>query len=70
MHAPPGSFDDVVTRGATLLGCARVLAGRFPNVEVRALAIVRTMSKQEITTMLEPAEGRISMQNGAPRRVP
>lgn len=62
--------DDVVTRGATLLGCARVLVGRFPDVEVRALAIVRTMSKQEITTMLDPIEGRISMQNGAPRRVP
>lgn len=62
--------DDVVTRGATLLGCARVLAARFPNVDVRGLAIVRTMSKQEIKAMLHPVEGRISIQNGAPRRTP
>jgi hypothetical protein len=62
--------DDVVTRGATLLGCARVVAARFPSCEVRALAVVRTMSKQEITAMLEPVEGRIRLQNGAPRREP
>ncbi|MBI5853012.1 MAG: hypothetical protein HZB39_18535 [Planctomycetes bacterium] len=62
--------DDVVTRGATLLGCAWVLAARFPETQVRALAIVRTMSKQEVTTMLDPVEGRIWMQNGVPRREP
>lgn len=62
--------DDVVTRGATLLGCARVVAARFPTTEVRALAVVRTMSKQEIQSMLAPVEGRIWLQNGVPRREP
>jgi hypothetical protein len=62
--------DDVVTRGATLLACARVVAARFPTTEVRALAVVRTMSKQEIPSMLAPVEGRIWLQNGVPRRDP
>jgi hypothetical protein len=62
--------DDVVTRGATLLGCARVITTRFPNCEVRALAVVRTMSKREITAMLQPIEGRIWLQNGVPHREP
>jgi hypothetical protein len=72
--APPPAritiVDDVVTRGATLLGCARVIAARFPETEVRALAVVRTMSKQEIQSMLAPVEGRIWVQNGMPRREP
>lgn len=62
--------DDVVTRGATLLACARVVAARFPRTEVRALAVVRTMSRQEISSMLAPVEGRIWLQNGMPRREP
>lgn len=62
--------DDVVTRGSTFLGCARVLATRFPNAELRALAVVRTMSKQEIIAMLDPVEGSIRMTKGGPRRDP
>ncbi|MBL9079221.1 MAG: hypothetical protein JNL08_17090 [Planctomycetes bacterium] len=62
--------DDVVTRGATLLGCARVVAARFPDCEVRGLAVVRTMSKQEIMTMLDPIEGHIRIVHGTPRREP
>ena len=71
-HSPPRItiVDDVVTRGATLLGCVRVIAARFPDCEVRALAVVRTMSKQTITAMLEPVEGRIRSLNGVPRREP
>lgn len=73
LASPPGRItivDDVVTRGATLLGCARVLAGRFPETEIRAIAVVRTMSKQEVVNMLAPVEGRIWLQNGVPRREP
>ena len=63
--------DDVVTRGSMLLGCAGVLAVRFPDLEIRDLAIVRTMSKQEIAAMLDPVDdGRIWIQNGVPRRKP
>jgi hypothetical protein len=32
--------------------------------------VVRTMSKQEIPSMLAPVEGRIWLQNGVPRRDP
>lgn len=71
--APPARItlvDDVVTRGSTFLGCAIVLAARFPSTEVRALAVVRTMSKQEISSMLDPVEGRIRFENGTLHREP
>jgi hypothetical protein len=63
--------DDVVTRGSTLLGCAWTLAARFPDVPIRALAVIRTMSKQEITNILSPIEsGRIYLRRDQPRREP
>jgi hypothetical protein len=63
--------DDVVTRGATLLGCAWVLAARFPTATIRALAAVRTMSGQEIGSLLDPVDGGlIHLSGGAPRREP
>lgn len=40
--------DDVVTRGATLLGAASKLADAFPNVQIRAFVAMRTISKPEI----------------------
>ena len=63
--------DDVVTRGSTLLGCAWALAARFPDVPIRALAVIRTMSKQEVTSILSPIEsGRIYLRGDQPRREP
>lgn len=64
--------DDVVTRGSTLLGCAWVLAGRFPEATIRALAVVRTMSGIEtIESILDPVDqGRIHLRSRLPRRDP
>lgn len=63
--------DDIVTRGATLLACAWVLAERFPEVTIRALAVVRTMSGHEVTAILSPIDtGRIFLRAGIPRREP
>ena len=36
--------DDVITRGATLLGAANKLADAFPNARIRAFALMRTES--------------------------
>ena len=36
--------DDVVTSGATILGVASKLAERFPDVEIKAFAAMRTIS--------------------------
>lgn len=45
--ASPGSFllvDDVVTRGATLLGAANRLRASYPGVPIKAFAAIRTVS--------------------------
>lgn len=63
--------DDVVTRGATLMGCAWALAERFSGATLHGLAVIRTMSKQEVTTIFDPIDnGKIYMKNGAPKREP
>jgi len=55
--------DDVVTRGATLLACASLLADRFPEAEVLAFALVRAISSpQEFTGMLAPVAGSITLR--------
>ena len=35
--------DDIVTKGNTLLGCASRAAAAFPQAQIRAFAMVRTM---------------------------
>jgi len=62
--------DDVVTRGATLLGCATLLLRALPSVEIRAFAAVRTMSGLEIDGMLAPVTGVITYSNGRLHREP
>lgn len=52
--------DDVVTRGATLLAAASRFREAFPQCEVRAFAVLRTMSKQEVDAILDPCCGTIS----------
>ena len=53
--------DDVVTKGATLLGAASLLARAFPNAEIRAFALVRTQGYvKDIERILDPVVGRIS----------
>jgi predicted amidophosphoribosyltransferase len=63
--------DDVVTRGATLLACAWSVAERFPAVTLHGLAVVRTMSQQDVAEVRDSIEhGRIYLQSGSPRREP
>jgi len=63
--------DDVVTRGRTLLGAAMRLREAFPDAEVRAFALMRTMGLvPEITQLLEPCQGEIRWAAGDAHREP
>jgi hypothetical protein len=54
--------DDVVTKGATLLAAASLVAEAFPEADVRAFALVRTMGLvPDVERVVEPTVGRIGM---------
>ncbi len=57
--APPESFllvDDIVTRGATLIGAANRLRVSYPAVPIRAFAAIRTVSNPaEFQKITDPA---------------
>jgi len=54
--------DDVVTRGATLLGAANRLADSFPQTHIRAFAAMRTISNQyEFEKVYAPCVGTIDL---------
>lgn len=72
---PPSAIllvDDVVTRGATLLGTAARIQDAYPGVAIRAFAAMRTMSEpKEFKALLDPAVGAITLvSGGGTRRVP
>jgi hypothetical protein len=53
-------IDDVVTKGATLLAAASLVATAFPGAEVRGFALVRTMGLvTDVERVIEPVVGRI-----------
>ncbi len=53
--------DDIVTRGATILGCANRLLEAFPEANVAAFAAIRTMSDPDtFVRIIDPRVGRIS----------
>lgn len=63
--------DDVVTRGASLLGAAWRLWKAREDLDVRAFAVIRTISNPAtFTQILDPCQGLISWENGHHRRVP
>ena len=62
--------DDVVTRGATLFAAVSRLQDTFPEAEVRAFALVRTMSSGEIGKIVDICTGTISLQGGQTFRHP
>lgn len=62
--------DDVVTRGATFVGCQPHLAAAFPGVPIHYFAVIRTISFAEIQQILEPIEGTIVYQGGSLLRSP
>lgn len=56
--------DDVVTRGAQLFGAAWKIWSVRPDVEVRAFAVIRTVSDpEEFTGIASPCMGRIEWRN-------
>jgi len=62
--------DDIVTRGATLLGSASRLADAFPEAHIRAFAAMRTISNpSEFNQLYDPCVGTIDLRaSGAIRR--
>ncbi len=62
--------DDVVTKGATFLAAASLLADAFKDVEIRAFSLVRTMGLiPNIDRIVDPVVGRIrrTLGGGADR---
>lgn len=52
--------DDIVTRGATLLGAANRLAEAFPLARIRGFAAMRTISdSSEFERLYHPVQGII-----------
>lgn len=51
--------DDVITRGATLVAAASRVLETYPECEVRAFAILRTMTRVEVDPILSPCSGII-----------
>jgi len=54
--------DDVVTRGATLLGAASRLRAWSPRLEVFGFAAARTVSEGEVGEVFNPVSGSIELR--------
>lgn len=64
-------IDDVVTRGATLLGAANRLLEAYPNAHVRAFAVIRTISSPEdFSNIYDPRTGTITLRGDGTFRDP
>lgn len=63
--------DDIVTRGATLLGAANKLADAFPNARIRAFAAMRTISTpSSFVRISDPCTGTIILSGDETFRNP
>lgn len=63
--------DDIITRGATMLGAASRLAEAYPEAEIRGFAMVRTMSRPEAFVQIEdPCLGHIRISGDQTFREP
>ena len=70
--------DDVVTTGATLLGCASRLKHEFPNADVKGFALMRSLSRKigdgsrQIEKVIDPVyNGSIILNpDGTTQRTP
>ncbi len=63
--------DDVITKGRTVLAAAMRLHEAFPNADVRAFALVRTMGfLSRVTQPLQPCQGYVRWAGGDARRDP
>lgn len=63
--------DDVITKGRTLLAAAARLQGEWPNADIRAFALIRTVGfVPQLTQLLELCQGVIRWAGGDARREP
>ena len=54
--------DDVITRGATVLGAVNKLAEVFPETKIRVFAVMRTISNSdEFSKIIDPCVGTVSL---------
>lgn len=59
------------TKGRTLLAAAARVREAFPNAQIRAFALLRTMGfLAGVDHLLDPALGEIRWQHGDARRIP
>ena len=65
-------IDDVITRGASMMGAANRLADAFPDAKIRGFAITRTVSRsEEFRSIEDPQIGSIRLEaNGETCRKP
>jgi hypothetical protein len=57
--------DDIVTKGATLLAVASLIAAHFPEAAVSAFAMLRTLGlRPEVDTIVAPCVGSITLTAG------
>ena len=50
-------IDDVLTLGRTTYACAKLLNDRFPNIEIRIFAVMRTRNKDKYDDVKNPNIG-------------
>jgi hypothetical protein len=63
--------DDVITKGRTILAAAMRLQQAFPNSDVRAFALIRTMGfLRDVSQPLDPCLGVVRWSAGDARREP
>lgn len=62
--------DDVITRGASMIGIYPKVQEAFPDAKIRCFALVRTMSGQEVDAVVEPILGTIQFHGHSLRRQP
>jgi len=63
--------DDVVTRGATIIGGVNRLKEAFPSAEIRAFAMMRLMSSfGDFVGVKDPCVATITMYGNDTRRKP
>jgi hypothetical protein len=63
--------DDIITRGASMIGAASVLADAHPYAQIECFAMIRTISNhEEFVTVVDPRVGKISCIDNWPHREP
>jgi hypothetical protein len=64
-------IDDVITKGRTILAVAARLHEAFPNADIRAFALVRTMGLlPDVARFLDPCQGVVRWAGGDAWRDP